>query len=105
MWITVDDIDAAVDKVRALGGTADDPVVYDSGASADCVDDPGTRFCVSVPAEEYRSEPASGTRPGELFYWSLPVAAKEADRTCSSGSRMWWPPRLGWSSSVGRPRT
>lgn len=74
VWITVDDIHEAVARVRALGGSAEDPVVYDSGASADCTDDQGTRFNLSVPAAEYRSEPASGSRHGELFYWSLPVA-------------------------------
>ena len=53
LWFVVDDIHAAVATVRALGGTADDPVLYDSGWSADCVDDQGTTFNLSVPARKY----------------------------------------------------
>ena len=50
LWFVVDDIHAAVAKVRELGGSATDPVNYDSGWSADCVDDQGTTFNLSVPA-------------------------------------------------------
>jgi uncharacterized glyoxalase superfamily protein PhnB len=53
LWFVVDDIHAAVAKVRELGGTATDPVNYDSGWSADCVDDQGTTFNLSVPAAKY----------------------------------------------------
>lgn len=54
LWFVVDDIHAAVEAVRAAGGTADEPVFYESGWSADCVDDQGTRFALSVPAARYR---------------------------------------------------
>ncbi|MEP7114922.1 MAG: VOC family protein [Ilumatobacteraceae bacterium] len=53
LWFVVDDIHAAVARVRELGGSADDPVLYDSGWSADCVDDQGTTFNLSVPATKY----------------------------------------------------
>jgi uncharacterized glyoxalase superfamily protein PhnB len=53
LWFVVDDIHAAVAKVRELGGSADEPVRYDSGWSADCVDDQGTTFSLSVPAAKY----------------------------------------------------
>jgi uncharacterized glyoxalase superfamily protein PhnB len=53
LWFVVDDIHAAVTKVRELGGSAEEPVLYDSGWSADCVDDQGTTFCLSVPAAKY----------------------------------------------------
>lgn len=49
LWFVVDDIHAAVAAVRAAGGTADDPVHYESGWSADCTDDQGVRFSLSVP--------------------------------------------------------
>jgi uncharacterized glyoxalase superfamily protein PhnB/predicted enzyme related to lactoylglutathione lyase len=49
LWFVVDDIQAAVDRVRANGGTADEPALYDSGWSADCIDDQGTVFSLSVP--------------------------------------------------------
>ncbi|MFN2591573.1 MAG: hypothetical protein ABR532_01910 [Candidatus Dormibacteria bacterium] len=40
----VDDIVAAVDRVRAAGGTATDPVTQPYGRTSECVDDQGTRF-------------------------------------------------------------
>jgi predicted enzyme related to lactoylglutathione lyase len=40
----VDNIQAAVERVRAAGGTSTDPVVEPYGTRAECVDDQGTRF-------------------------------------------------------------
>jgi predicted enzyme related to lactoylglutathione lyase len=40
----IDDIDAAVDRVRAAGGTASEPQAQPYGITAECVDDQGTRF-------------------------------------------------------------
>jgi uncharacterized glyoxalase superfamily protein PhnB/predicted enzyme related to lactoylglutathione lyase len=54
LWFVVDDIHGAVMKVRELGGRAEAPVLYDSGWSADCVDDQGTTFNLSVPAAKYK---------------------------------------------------
>ena len=54
LWFVVDDIHEAVAAVRAAGGSADEPVFYESGWSADCTDDQGTRFSLSVPAARYR---------------------------------------------------
>jgi hypothetical protein len=53
LWFVVDDIDAAVARVRELGGTATEPVRYDSGWDAACTDDQGTPFHLSVPAAKY----------------------------------------------------
>jgi predicted enzyme related to lactoylglutathione lyase len=53
LWFAVDDITAAVELVRAQGGTSTEPVLYDSGWAAECTDDQGTRFCLSVPADKY----------------------------------------------------
>jgi uncharacterized glyoxalase superfamily protein PhnB len=53
LWFAVPDIHAAVAMVRELGGTATEPVHYESGWSAECTDDQGTRFCLSVPAAHY----------------------------------------------------
>ena len=53
LWFVVADIHAAVATVRALGGTAEDPVLYDSGWAAACTDDQGTTFNLSVPADKY----------------------------------------------------
>jgi uncharacterized glyoxalase superfamily protein PhnB/predicted enzyme related to lactoylglutathione lyase len=49
LWFVVDDIHTAVAAVRSAGGTADEPVHYESGWSADCTDDQGVRFSLSVP--------------------------------------------------------
>jgi uncharacterized protein len=40
----VDDIQAAVQRVRAAGGTATEPVIERYGARAECTDDQGLRF-------------------------------------------------------------
>jgi len=53
LWFVVDDIHDAVAKVRALGGSASEPVDDAAGWSADCVDDQGTTFNLSVPAAKY----------------------------------------------------
>lgn len=53
LWFVVDDIHTAVAKVRELGGTATEPVHYDSGWDASCTDDQGTPFHLSVPAPQY----------------------------------------------------
>lgn len=53
LWFVVPDIHAAVATVRELGGTAEEPVMHDSGWSADCTDDQGTKFSLSVPAPKY----------------------------------------------------
>ncbi|HRE01393.1 MAG TPA: VOC family protein [Ilumatobacteraceae bacterium] len=53
LWFVVDDIHTAIDRVLAAGGTADEPILYDSGWSADCTDDQGTIFSLSVPAAKY----------------------------------------------------
>jgi|JI10StandDraft_1071094.scaffolds.fasta_scaffold72928_5 uncharacterized glyoxalase superfamily protein PhnB len=55
LYFVVDDIHAAVERVRAAGGTAEAVVDYDSGAAATCTDDQGVRFHLSVPADKYRS--------------------------------------------------
>lgn len=43
MW-RVSDLAAAVERVRAAGGTATDPVTRPYGAECACIDDQGTRF-------------------------------------------------------------
>jgi len=53
LWFVVDDIHTAIERVRAAGGTAQEPVNYESGWSSDCTDDQGTAFSLSVPSPEY----------------------------------------------------
>ncbi len=53
LWFVVDDIHVAVERVRAAGGSAQEPVEYPSGWSSDCTDDQGTVFSLSVPSAAY----------------------------------------------------
>ncbi len=53
LYFRVDDIQAAVSRVRQLGGQADEPVLYASGWSATCHDDQGLAFYLSEPAPGY----------------------------------------------------
>ena len=46
----VDDVTAAVERVRAAGGHADEPVRRQFGLLADCVDDQGATFRLWQPA-------------------------------------------------------
>ena len=43
MW-KVDDVAAAVERVRAAGGTATEPERMPYGITAECADDQGVRF-------------------------------------------------------------
>jgi predicted enzyme related to lactoylglutathione lyase len=47
----VDDITAAVERVRAAGGHADQPARRPFGLLADCVDDQGATFRLWQPAD------------------------------------------------------
>ncbi|MDN5727791.1 MAG: VOC family protein [Propionibacteriales bacterium] len=50
IFFAVDDIEAAVARVRELGGTASEPVTIPSGAYAHCTDDQGVAFSLSEEA-------------------------------------------------------
>lgn len=52
IYFAVPDIDAAVAKVRELGGTADDPVAIPSGAFALCANSQGVKFGLSLEPDQ-----------------------------------------------------
>lgn len=89
VWIEVEDIDAAVARVRELGGTAADPVHYDSGWTSECTDDQGVVFNMTVPRKDYRSEARRSTDAGELFYWTLPALDAARSKQFYSGLFGW----------------
>jgi predicted enzyme related to lactoylglutathione lyase len=68
-WV-VDDVAAAVARVRAAGGTATDPATRAYGLAADCADDQGTVFALHQAGTHERT-PANGTRAGDLAYLTL----------------------------------
>jgi len=94
---TVDDVAAAVERVRAAGGEADEPVLEPYGWIAECVDDQGTRFALhqSVPGETGDRLPPNGAHSGDLAYVTLEVvdAAK---------ARAFYGVVLGWRFEPGR---
>lgn len=86
------DVDAAVTRVRAAGGTAGEPKDEPWGRVADCVDDQGLRFALRsgppAPAPEV-------TAPGALTYLTLEVP--DAAR-----ARAFYGAVLGWEFTPGR---
>ncbi|MEU5974735.1 VOC family protein [Streptomyces sp. NPDC047315] len=46
VYFGVDDLDAATERVRELGGTAGETVTIPSGKFANCVDDQGVEFSI-----------------------------------------------------------
>jgi len=72
LWFVVADVEAVVERIGELGGRADPPVDHESGRAADCFDDQGVAFSVTVPT--YDTAPVPSSRPGELFYFSIPAA-------------------------------
>ena len=98
VWIEVADVEATVARVRQLGGTADDPVQYDSGLNASCRDDQGVMFNVIVPDPSYRQGQARSTQDGELFYWTLPAPDAERSKTFYNKLFGW---RFGEAGSAG----
>jgi len=95
----VADVEAAVERVRDAGGTAEEPTVEPYGRVASCVDDQGARFAVyEQPAGEPASAPAERATPpraGELAYVTLEVRD-------SGAARAFYGTVLGWHCSPGR---
>jgi len=53
LYFRVDDIEAAAEKVRELGGQVLSVADYESGGNAECVDDQGLRFDLFRPRPGY----------------------------------------------------
>jgi predicted enzyme related to lactoylglutathione lyase len=66
----VDDVAAAVARVRAAGGTATDPEDRAYGTAADCADDQGTVFALHRAGGQARV-PENGERAGDLAYLTV----------------------------------
>jgi len=52
VWFGVADLEAALEKVRGLGGHASPPEEIQSGFMASCIDDQGTKFNLWAPKEK-----------------------------------------------------
>ncbi|GII88199.1 hypothetical protein Ssi03_61890 [Sphaerisporangium siamense] len=94
MWVChlVDDVRAAVERVRAAGGRAEEPVREPYGLVSACVDDQGLAFSL------YELPGASGesgsTAQGEIVY--LTIEVPDADR-----ARAFFGSVLGWEFVPG----
>jgi len=92
----VDDVAAAVERVRAGGGTAADPERRPYGPAADCVDDQGVPLSLHQAGSSPRS-PATGAGEGDLSYLTLEVVDE-------ARTRAFYGAVLGWSFRDGDPR-
>ena len=99
LCFAVDDVEAAVRRVRDAGGRAEEPRQEPYGLVADCTDDQGLPFAlVSAPDESTAGQPMrSGRagRPPDLAYITLEVADSERARTFYGSV-------LGWRFTPGR---
>ncbi len=90
----VDDTEAVVAKVRAAGGTADEPIDAPYGLAANCADDQGMAFSVyQSPVAERGPAPDAGT--GEIVYLTFEVAD-------TARFRAFFGEVFGWHFSQGR---
>lgn len=98
LCFAVDDIEAAADRVRAAGGTAEEPHPEPYGLIAGCVDDQGVRFAVlESPGGTARGavQGATGRRHGDLAYVTMEVVD-------SARARAFYGSVLGWRFMPGR---
>jgi len=89
----VDDVAAAVERVRAAGGTSTEPEERPYGPAADCADDDGTVFALHRSGSGPRS-PENGARQGDLSYLTLEVVDSARFRT-------FYGQVLGWTFTGG----
>lgn len=90
----VADIDASVEAVRSLGGTADQPRRESYGVVADCLDDQGNGFSLlEVPPDAPRP-PANGARAGDIAY--ITISPGDDERASHFYASL-----FGWRTSPG----
>ncbi|HEX7353877.1 MAG TPA: VOC family protein [Mycobacteriales bacterium] len=92
----VDDIEAAVARVRAAGGTAGPIEHEDYGALCDCIDLQGRRFGLHQLDDSPILEPGARARQGDLSYLTFGVEDGERDRA-------FYADVLGWTYADGNP--
>lgn len=90
--LLVEDASETVRLIREHGGTAGDPARSESGWSARCQDDGGTGFGIWQPAAGYA--PDGSAKPGDLFYFVVPVAD-------DMRARRFYGAVLGWRFTPG----
>jgi predicted enzyme related to lactoylglutathione lyase len=93
----VEDAGAAVERIRAAGGTAGEPDDRPYGRLSDCVDDQGVAFAVYEPPGGTTDvgQAANGSRHGDLAYVTMEVVD-------SARARAFYGSVLGWRFEAGR---
>ncbi|MGH3745522.1 MAG: VOC family protein, partial [Mycobacteriales bacterium] len=92
----VEDIEAAVARVRAAGGTTGPVEHADYGDLCDCVDLQGRRFGLHQLGDRPVLEPGARVRQGDVSYLTMGVSDGERDRA-------FYGEVLGWTYSDGNP--
>jgi predicted enzyme related to lactoylglutathione lyase len=93
----VADVEVAVERIRAAGGTATEPEDRPYGRLSDCTDDQGVAFAVYEPpgGTAEIGPAANGSRHGDLAYVTLEVVDSER-------ARAFYGSVLGWRFEPGR---
>lgn len=98
LCFAVEDVNAAVVRVRESGGTAEDPQEEPYGLISECIDDQGVRFALYEPPGGVASSgrgPEHGALAGDVAYVTMEVVD-------SSRTRAFYAAVLGWTFSPGR---
>lgn len=90
----VEDIEAAIERVRAAGGRAGEPSRAPYGLMAGCTDDQGTVFALYQPPGGVGSEPPATGGHGDLVYTTFEVVD-------SARARAFYGAVLGWRFTPG----
>ena len=96
LCFAVADIEAAVERVRAAGGTAGEPHAEPYGMTSECADDQGVRFAMFSPpgGTSDVAGPPTGVRHGDLAYVTMEVVD-------STRARRFYGSVLGWRFAPG----
>jgi predicted enzyme related to lactoylglutathione lyase len=97
LCFAVDDVDDALERVRAAGGEGTPPVMQPYGRVAECTDDQGLAFALveAPPGAAALRGPQSGARQGDLAYVTIEVVD-------SAKARAFYGKVLGWRFTPGR---
>lgn len=91
----VNDLVAAIERVRTAGGTVSDPHQEPYGIVAEGLDNQGIAFYLHEMADLTGSAPMNGSVEGDMSYISLVVP--DVDKT-----REFYGAVLGWTFNIGR---
>lgn len=97
LCFTVDDVDAALERVRAAGGTAEPATDEPYGRVASCTDDQGVQFAVYAAPPNQAGQPVApiAGHAGDVAYLTLEVED-------SARARAFYGSVVGWRFTPGR---